>query len=52
MVAEIGEFKGKKTLTLRRDESDKYPFSFGWGKARLILDHIKDIEKFVKENAK
>jgi hypothetical protein len=32
---------------LHRDEHDKYPFTFGITKARLILDNIDEIEEFV-----
>jgi hypothetical protein len=37
---------------LKRNEEDKYPFSFGVGKAKLILENLVEIEKFVKENEK
>ncbi len=50
MVYEEDEFKGNKLVVLKRDEEDKYPFRFGYGKALLILEHIDDIKKFVKEN--
>jgi len=49
-MVERSEFKGKPVLILKRDENDKYPFSFGASKARLILEHIEDIESFVEEN--
>lgn len=52
MATERTEFKGNPILKLMRNDEDKYPFSFGLGKARLILDNIQDIEKFVKENTK
>jgi hypothetical protein len=55
MVSKIGEFKGNKVICLLREsqdgEEDKFPFTFGLNKAKLILDNIKDIEKFVEENA-
>lgn len=54
MTATIGEFKGHKTITLLeegKEVSDKYPpFSFGLKKAKLILDNLEDIKKFVEEN--
>ena len=34
----VGEFKGNPILTLNPDE--RYPFSFGLSKARLILAHL------------
>lgn len=46
-----GEYKGKPLLILKRSEEDKYPFSFGVSKAKLILDNIEEIKKFVEENA-
>lgn len=49
-IVERGEFKGKPLLIIKRDEEDKYPFSFGLSKARLILDNIEEIKKFVEEN--
>jgi hypothetical protein len=44
-----GEYNGRPTITLRRSEDDKYPFSFGAAKARLIIAHIEDIKKFAAE---
>jgi hypothetical protein len=42
----INEFKGNRVLCL--NPNSKYPFSFGIGKAQLILDNIKEIENFVQ----
>lgn len=50
MPIQIGEFKGHKVITLSRQEDDKYPFSFGVGKAKLILENLDSIKKFVEEN--
>ena len=55
MVAKIGEFKGHKTLILtdgNSEQEDKFPFSFGLKKAKLILQHLDDIKKFVESNEK
>ena len=52
MIAERSEFKGKPTLVLKRSEDEKFPFSFGLAKAKMILDHIEEIKKFVAENDK
>ncbi|MBN1405115.1 MAG: hypothetical protein JW946_01190 [Candidatus Omnitrophica bacterium] len=49
-MIERSEFKGKPLIILKRNEDDKYPFSFGLSKARLILENIEDIKKFVEEN--
>ncbi len=50
-MVEFGEFKGKPVLILRRSEDDKFPFSFGVNKAKLILENLEDIKKFVAENS-
>jgi len=49
-IVERGEYKGKPLIILRRSEEDKYPFSFGVNKAKLILDNLEEIKKFVEEN--
>ncbi len=51
-VVERGEFRGKPVLILKRSEDERYPFSFGLSKAKLILEHIEDIKKFVEDNNK
>ena len=50
LVATTGEYKGNKTITLGRDENDRYPFTFGVKKAKMVLEHIEEIKKFVEEN--
>ncbi|MDD2805325.1 MAG: hypothetical protein AB7V08_09430 [Elusimicrobiales bacterium] len=50
MIVERTEYKGQPVLILKRNENDKYPFSFGLSKARLIIEGIEDIKKFVAEN--
>lgn len=50
-MVERSEFKGKPVLIMRRSEDDKYPFTFGLSKARLILENIEEIKKFVAENS-
>ena len=52
MIAERSEFKGKPVLVLKRSEDEKFPFSFGLAKAKMILDHLEEIKKFVTENDK
>ncbi len=51
-IVERSEFKGKPILVLKRDEEEKFPFSFGMTKAKLIVDNIEEIKKFVEENNK
>jgi hypothetical protein len=50
-MIEKGEYKGKPLIIIKRSEDDKYPFSFGLSKAKLILDNIEEIKKFVEENS-
>ena len=49
-MIERSEYNGKPILVLRRSEEDKFPFSFGLAKARLILENLEEIKKFVAEN--
>ena len=49
-MVERSEYNGKPILILRRSEEDKFPFSFGLVKAKLILENIEEIKKFVAEN--
>ena len=51
-MVERSEFKGKPVLIIKRDENDQYPFSFGLTKARLILENLEEIKRFVEENQK
>jgi len=49
MVSAISDFKGNKVITLKENEEDQYGFSFGIRKGKLILQHLKEIKEFVKE---
>jgi len=55
VVIERGDYKGNATLTIRKDteELDRFPFSFGLGKARVLLQALRQepdfLEKFVEE---
>jgi hypothetical protein len=49
-MPEIQEFKGNKVLCLNPES--KFPFSFGVGKAKLILENIEVIKKFVESDGK
>lgn len=51
-MIERSEFKGKPVLIIKRDENDKYPFAFGLSKARLILENLEEIKRFVEDNNK
>jgi hypothetical protein len=56
VVIDRGEYKGNSTVSIRKDteEQDRYPFSFGLGKAKLLLAALRQepdfLEKFVEEN--
>ena len=50
MVVEYGEFKGNKMIILKRNDTDTFPFQFGKGKAKLIVENFDAIKKFVEEN--
>lgn len=52
MTVEFDEYNGNPVIILKRDENDNYPFRFGVRKAQIIIEHIEDIKKFVKENSK
>ena len=49
-MVERSEYRGKPVIILRRSEDDRYPFAFGLGKARLILENLEEIKRFVEEN--
>ena len=46
---EFGEFKGNKIIRLKRDENDKFPFSFGKAKAKLIVANFEAVKSFAEE---
>ncbi len=54
MAAVMSAFEkdGKKypTIGLKTDSGSKFNFTFGINKAKLILDNLHDIKKFVQEN--
>lgn len=52
MIIEKSEYKGNPMLVLKRNEDDKFPFSFGLTKAKMILESIEEIKAFVEENDK
>jgi hypothetical protein len=48
-MVEKSEYRGRPVITLKKDENDNYPFSFGLSKAKLIVENIEAIKKFVEE---
>lgn len=49
MVTEISEFKGRPVIVLKRSDDDKYPFSFGVSKAKLVVENLEAIKKFIAD---
>lgn len=47
-----GEYQGKPVISLMKKEDDRFPFTFGLAKAKLILENIEDIKAFVAESEK
>ena len=50
MIIEESEYKGKPVLVMKRDETDKFPFSFGMAKAKMILENLQAIRDFVAKH--
>ncbi len=47
-MPEIQEYKGNKLICL--NPGTKYPFSFGLNKAKMVLENLDAIRKFVETN--
>jgi hypothetical protein len=47
MSSEVGEYKGHPTITLMDAENEDFKMTFGVRKAKLILVHWDDIQRFV-----
>ena len=45
-----GEYRGSAMLIIRQTPEDRFPFQFGLKKARLILEHLEDIKKFIQKH--
>ena len=48
-MVEFSEYKGNKLIVLKRSDDDKYPFSFGKSKAKMIVENFEAIKKFAEE---
>jgi hypothetical protein len=46
-VVSESEYKGNPMIVIKNSEEDKFPFQFGLKKAKLILENIEEIKKFV-----
>jgi hypothetical protein len=42
-----GEYQGKAMMIIRQTPQDKFPFQFGVKKAKLIVENIDAIKRFV-----
>jgi len=51
-IVSESEFKGNPMIVIKNDEEDKYPFQFGLKKAKLVLENIDEIKKFVEKHDK
>lgn len=51
-LVEESEFKGNAMIVLKNNEEDQYPFQFGVKKAKLVVENIEAIKKFVEKNDK
>ena len=51
MPVEESEFKGNAMLVLKQGEDDKFPFQFGLKKAKLIVENIEEIKKFIDKHS-
>ncbi|MCX5779189.1 MAG: hypothetical protein NTU66_08260 [Elusimicrobia bacterium] len=51
-IVSESEFKGNPMLVLKNSEEDKFPFQFGLKKAKLVLENIESIKKFVEKHDK
>jgi hypothetical protein len=48
MSVERSEYKGNPVIKLT-NEDGKYPFTFGFNKAKMIMDNLEEIKSFVSE---
>ena len=46
------EFKGNAMLVIKNNEDDQFPFQFGVKKAKMVLENIEEIKKFVAKHDK
>jgi hypothetical protein len=48
-IVSESEFKGNVMIVIKNNEEDQYPFQFGLKKAKLVLENIEEIKKFVEK---
>lgn len=49
-IVEEAEYKGNPMIVLKNTPDDRFPFQFGVKKAKLVLEHVEDIRKFVTKH--
>jgi len=49
-IVSEAEFKGNPMIVIKNSEDDQYPFQFGVKKAKLVLENIEEIKKFVEKH--
>ena len=49
-IVDETEYKGNPMLVLKGSEDDRWPFQFGLKKAKLVIEHIEDIQKVYLRN--
>lgn len=48
-IIEESEYRGNPMIVIKANEEDKYPFQFGVKKAKLVLENIDAVKKFVEK---
>lgn len=48
-VVSFDEYKGRAMMVIANGPEDRFPFKFGLKKAKLAVEHIEDIKKWVAE---
>lgn len=51
-IVEESEYKGNPMIVLKNTAEDKFPFQFGVKKAKLVLENVEAIRKFVEKYEK
>lgn len=48
-IVKHSEYKGRPIISIARDDEDRFPFQFGLAKAKLVLDNLGAVRKFVEK---
>ena len=51
-IIEESEYKGNPMIVIKNTAEDKFPFQFGVKKAKLVLENVEAIRKFVEKYEK